>query len=458
MKKIVFVCSPSAGLLDMWLPLLFHLRVRLPATEMIFLDPTRKSVAQLSPEEHSFRIANEIFDTVLVRAERANWFTYSSLIKARNSGDRMPPTPGTRNLKWRGQLRRIIVQLGLLKLAQKLRSKIDRAIFKSSKYTQAVSELVGNQSSSGVLLFDLSEVDKPYLADVIRTAQFWPKFSLLHGISPRGLRGDVRKDSGVNFGPDQTTALLFSADESDFYVKQYGLRKTNLSITGIPRHSTDWVSRLLSWEASNFAPPEEGFIFLISRGVGGALSQERKTEAAKEVLAAAVKYGLSVIIRLHPTEEADGIYERVFGLQEGGVTWSLTNEHPLVLASHCIFAVTFVSGVSLDVVRQGAPVIELNWSGKIRNDKRRFPPPPPHSRRVTPSPEAVSPYRVLGVVLGASDSKPFMEQVDFVMSDRARAVTMLQREYSRVFGAPDDKVEESVSQIATAFEETQGSE
>lgn len=68
MTKIVFGCAPSAGILDMWLPLLFQLRSRLPETEFIFLDPTKKSVTQLSPEDHSFSIANEIFDNVLVRA------------------------------------------------------------------------------------------------------------------------------------------------------------------------------------------------------------------------------------------------------------------------------------------------------------------------------------------------------------------------------------------------------
>lgn len=446
MKKIVFGCSPSAGILDMWLPLLFHLRSRLPEAEFIFFDPTKKSVSQLNPADLSLMsIANEIFDTVLVRADRGNWLRYSSLFEARNSKDRTPP-PESWKSRWRYRSRKLVVQLGLLKVARKVKYRVDRSITKSRKYTQAVSELIGNHGSKGILLFDLYEVDKPYMADIISIAQCWPKFSLLHGIGVRGLPGDVRTDSGINFGPDQTTALLLSSLESDFYVKQYGLKKENLSVIGIPRHSAEWVSRLQTWEASNFMPPAEGFIFVVSRPVEGAHAKKMRIEAVKEIFAVAVKHGLSVIIRLHPTEEQDGIYEEVFGPENARVNWIISNEHPLVLAKTCTFAVTFHSGVSLDVIRQGAPVIELNLMNAKRYD------PMGHKLHVTSGAKPQSQYRYLNLVLGASDSKQFKDHVHSVMSNRRSVVALLKQNYSRVFPSPDDKVEETVNQIAAALE------
>ena len=68
--------------------------------------------------------------------------------------------------------------------------------------------------------------------------------------------------------------------------------------------------------------------------------------------------GMNLVIKLHPKEAKEGIYEDVFGIKEYGKTWVYSGLHPFALAKGRKLAISLFSGVSFDMLRLGVPCIE----------------------------------------------------------------------------------------------------
>ena len=70
------------------------------------------------------------------------------------------------------------------------------------------------------------------------------------------------------------------------------------------------------------------------------------------------RLGMNLIIKLHPKESKDGVYEHVFDAKEYGKTWIYSGLHSFVLAKDRKLAISLFSGVSFDMLRLGVPCIE----------------------------------------------------------------------------------------------------
>ena len=66
----------------------------------------------------------------------------------------------------------------------------------------------------------------------------------------------------------------------------------------------------------------------------------------------------NIVIKLHPKERREGIYEEVFGTETYGYNWVYSDNHPFVLAEYSDFAISFYSGVVIDMLALGIPTIE----------------------------------------------------------------------------------------------------
>ena len=408
-------------MLDMWLPILDSLRGKLRDAEFVFLVPQGRQIGVLDLQNVLFTIADQIFDSVMYPSVTGHWKRAKSLAEAQDSHESESLVRIWRLVKQHNLavlLRRLIAIT--LRLTTTRRSPKP-----NSPTSNALTELLDGES---VVLFNISEVDKPYMAQMAKSlASEIPKFSMYHGVklASRPVAGER---VASKFDSSNTIKLLFSTREARTYMESFGIQKKDLRVVGIPRHEDKWIVRLASFYRSEERALPSRYIFVISRPANEyvAFSWAHKVEALRSIGEAARRNDLHILIKLHPKEEQDdGTAAEALGLENFGKTWSYTNTHSLVLGKHCEFAVSYFSSVAMDMAKIGTPVIEyLDWKIGMPSDVAW-----PYYFDGEP----VSIISHLGFSLPASSRTQFLNHVDRIISDRASSVEKSRESYKSVF-------------------------
>ena len=145
-----------------------------------------------------------------------------------------------------------------------------------------------------------------------------------------------------------------------------------------------------------------------------------------EMLANIVALKKNIVVKLHPKERKEGLYEEVFGTDTYGDKWFYSDIHPFVLGKESAFAISFYSGVPIDMLALGVPTIEyLDLRGipdfdndESLRDKKGHP---------------CFGYRYLDLVLGASDYDQMKAHAMEIMNDRETVLSRLQAKYNELF-------------------------
>lgn len=441
--NIYFICSPSLGILDHWLPTIFSLREQAKASHFVFVVPRTRTVKEINLENRLIEIAGTIFDEIVFLDSRGNWRQSKSFSEAKSiAGPRLAASTG------RVTFRQIAAFLGHLDLTKKIFGHFAtnrKPIVKQP--APSLSRILRPENS--VVLFDISEANQEYLRPVLTLLKGAPKFSLPHGIASKGLLyGQTKSNEKPAPTPHQiqtenalTTSFLLSTRERAFYKQAYGLNENQLHLTGIPMHEKKWVEKISDSSGTDTARLSREFIFVISRpSTTSYLPRSRKLEAIRDIKKVAETHDLFVVVKAHPKETDDGTFHEVFGSEKNGATWATSLDHPFVLGKHCAFAVSFYSGVAVDMVMLGTPVIE-------RLDLRGLPDYDDGDALRDETGDPVFPYRFLGLVLGASSSAEFLAHVAEILSNRKKVVQTLQARYRSVFPTIDGVNEKISSQI-----------
>jgi len=428
-KKVIFVCAPGLPPLDMWLPVLASLREKITDAEFVFLAPKAGPIRHLDLSSILFTIAAPIFDKVIFPAQSGKWKQVNSLADAKSFFDAGPVANGGRLLKRLGLA-------PLLRAPVTIAFRVIKTVFRAKPKGECPLEAL--KDAKGVVLFDLFATDFFYASEVFAKLEQLPKFSMLHGLNVLGVGGKSDVVKSV-FNSDNTIALLFSEREKPFYMNKYGLGGDQIRVVGIPRHQEWWIRKITSVSGEDQRALPKDYILVISRGSSDStLPTPRKVSALRDVREAAAQHNLHVVVKRHPKEDDDGPYEEVFGSNNLGKTWSFSVAHPLVLGQYCSFAVSFYSGVVVDMVRIGVPVIEhLDMKGLPKDQLLRG------NRIENQFGNLVSPYNHLGLVLGATDRSEFLSHVNTVLSHKEPTVRELKDRYHAVFPDADgigDKV------------------
>ena len=160
----------------------------------------------------------------------------------------------------------------------------------------------------------------------------------------------------------------------------------------------------------------------------------------------ALEHDLNIIIKLHPKEIGQNLYKRAFDSGSGKVNWKFSVDHPFSLGKNCQFAVSFYSGVPLDLLQLGVPTIELSDFRGIDHDDH------PNSLRNTRG-EAVREYRYLNLVLGATTFEEFQNHVKKIFSDKQKVINDLNKNYSKIFKHKMKSSDIISDEIINAFNE-----
>ena len=417
-RTVYFLCSPSLSIFDNWLPVLQYLRQSDSQLYFVCIIPKSGSVALLDLEGVFIKIAESIFDEVVYRLHSDLWVRSESFgaSRCRNA------VTGVEALITKMLLRmdRFLVARPVIRVIKVLYKVVDQY-----RYSKHIVDIYDVCSKPGVLLYDIYEEWKPYNLDIVSALREKDRFSICHGV-------DVNQDPIVDRSMEvhvneKLRVYLFSEYEKDYYINTFGLHESHLKVVGIPKHDEDWLERIADESPSvSIDFSSEDHVFLISRPISPYLTYERKKEVLTDIKKLLIdELNINIVVKLHPKEGGDGLFELVFGKENLGSKWTYSNLHPFVLVGKCLFVISFYSSVVVDMARLQVPAIEyLNLRNLNMYDTV-------DALRVKNDP--VLSYRYLGLVLGASDYQQFKNQVDTVLEDREKVIVDSMAAYQKYF-------------------------
>lgn len=376
----MLLCAPSLGVLDNCLPILDAVRRADPDQRIAAVLPDRETVAQLDPEDTAHRLADGLIDRTLAPLVDGGWVVAKGFLAA---GPLTLPRRVTR---------RIDAALGargarLRPLLRLLRTPTQRA-------RRSDPSLLADAANR--LLYDVQLHDKPRLGPLLAMFGATPRFSHHHGI-------ELEEPGTPRVPPSDPehvhTVLAYGPSEIDGYAANYGIPRERVRPVGVLRHDPAWIRTVVEHSAERHELPFERFVFVVSRPAGSPyLPPDRKVTALETIHRVAwEELGLPLVLRTHPKEHEDATLAVALPASSEGVSWARSRAHPFHLATGSWAAVTFFSGMAVDLVALGVPVVEfLDVRGLRPYDE----PGAPRDERGRPS---FGPYRRDRLVIPADD-------------------------------------------------------
>lgn len=434
-ETFYFLCSPSIGIVDNWLPVIKELKDRRNDFKFIIVVPKAGTVEQFTPINPIVKISNSYFDEIIFKTHAGNWLRKKSINFAfEYNSNRTPYLISSRVDNWIKKVPLIskLVALSKSKISNKEKTEFKKDIFEGF-----------NCSNKDYLLYDVQEHFKNYNFNILQKFKNSKSFSLNHGIHIS--TNSTRQTSILSQSFRSLTVYIFSDQERPYYNKTFSLKEEQLINFGIARHNKDWieqVSRNCQVE-SNW----EDFVFIISRPASDYLPTDRKEKYLRDIKKFLIEErNFKVIVKRHPKEKDEGLFEKVFGQNNKGKTWDESSAHPFNLGQRCKFAITFFSGVSLDMTYLNKPVIEyLNLDGLSRYDTAEA--------LRDKNNHVVFSYRHFNLVLGASTTEQLHEQITKVLYHAYVTQRTLKEKYDFYFQGSTMSIKRIVDDILTKTEE-----
>ena len=420
---LVVLAAPSLGILDNWLPVMAAARERYPDWRITVVVPERGTLREVRVDDTVVGLVDELCDDVIVPAADGGWLRFAGLAEARAATD--AERRGERALAalaaaaWRLRRRRLdVVPRALRPALRPLRPRSLRG---------AATSLRSAIGPSPRLCYDVYVHLKPSTRPVLAALGDAPRFSLHHGIDVI-----VRPSSAAvpTDAPRLERRVYLHADvERTVYATAHGVPDAAMRVVGVPRHAPWWVDRVVAASEARHTVPWDDAVLVVSRPAGSSYLPTDRKEAALRALHRVVvgELGLRLVIKPHPKEGDDGTVARALPAAEEGVTWMRSGAHPFHLARRSVAAVAFHSGVVVDLVMLGTPVVELiDVRGLPRHDV-------PDAVRDARGRPMFSAFRQRGMVLPADDADDLRLQLRRCRDDRDAVVAELRSAVTAVF-------------------------
>jgi len=428
-KYLLLWCSPGFGLVDIWLPVIKELKKK-DNVKIYFVFPEPSSIKLESKGSYLFNIAENFTDRVVYRGYSGRWFVESTLIGAHNA---------IKFSKFDAKIATLSGRLKKGKMSKYFVLKlIGKYLFIISKHFIRIKENFGKQSrfDFGLLnnvdgvLCDITAENKFVNNNLRGDLKDIPKFSMLHGLAVTWVSEHFNCNDPVKKRPD-VTVYSMSNYEMSGYKKCFGILEENIMHAGIPRHDNNWIKFISKQGYCLGFDVFDSFVFIIGRPASPYNTPERKKKALENIYdIVCVKHKLKLVIKSHPKESLDGIDGRIYsdalGVNNYGENWIYSDSHPFVLGKKATFAISFYSGVSLDMLAINKPTIEyLDLRGLDAYDTE-------HSLR-DESGAPVFSERYTKLVLGASTKHEFEQHVESILYQYKPTVLSLLSRYESYF-------------------------
>ena len=352
-RSIYLLCSPNLGVLDNWLPVLFKIYKNDKNYRLVLLLPDLSIASSVHFDNAINVIANKIFELIIFQNSPGEWFKVDSL----------------ENVKaWSDSNFRVAK---FFKYAQAISAKYPKVyrlispfislygIVNRYRHREKIVSIANQVCDTDVLLYDVHVNNHKNVSQLLSIFENNLRLSMPHGISIKLKLDHISKGRIKNINKLQIY-LFSSFFERDYNIKKYGVNNENLNFFGIPRHDFEWISEV-QHHSQSLSPQFQGdkAVLIISAPISACLPRDRKIKSLKDIKKVIIeKLGMNLVIKLHPKELKEGVYEDVFGAGAYEKTWVYSDLHAFALAKERGMAISLFSGVSFDMLRLGVPCIE----------------------------------------------------------------------------------------------------
>lgn len=427
--QIVLLCSPSIGILDSWLPVISELSRHSHKYEISLFIPRFSILRQLLPSNLLVKRSSHIFSKLICIDSFGNMLVFRSFLCAYYYY--YIALFDHSHLFFKRLL-------NYLASNHHFPSRQRRFPLPDPNMEGQVTH--NDVFKNAILLYDVSEESKPVNAWFFKRFSFRHKFSLLHGIEIQSLPNTVQNPQ---IDSANLSCFLYSRFDIDYYCNILGIKKSCITVAGIPRHDQHWIQDLCKETLSSLVTRKSAILF--SRPISDYLPKHRKVEALEVIKKCLVdEHNLFLYVKRHPKEKNEGLFESVLGSSLKHINWDYIDVHPYQVAQSCELALVFYSNLCVDMAALGIPTIEyLN----LRNIL-------PYSLPGYPqiSSEPVFSYRFHGLVHGVSSEDQFRKAVSSIFVDKHAFVAPYLQQYHNYYPRKHNVSKYIASRLASVFD------
>ena len=440
MTTVAVVCSPNMGIVDSWLPVVAAVHDQHPDWRLVAIVPRAWGVG-IRPEASALRALDDLVEAVIVEIlpgeyRRVEGFDEAVAVRARpmQVAERLQHLEG--RLSRRGMLPVRLLRTLVRTVAPLVRGGSRQRWRRIDRPT--------------LVLLDADVVARIEISELLRALGDPPTLSLSHGLGFPDLTADLAAATGngaakgaaagadVAGRPTVSLAYAYSATHREVLRQHPAIPADRVRITGVPRHDPEGPRAVRD---AAVGADWDGAVLLISRPPTSAAAQPatpadwlpagRKAGLLRAIhRVVCEEQGLRLIVTMHPKERDGRSIRDTLPAEDEGRTWMLTETHPLALAPRLRFAISFSSGVAVDLLSAGVATIELqDVRGASAFDR-------PDALRDAEGRILRTSERRNGLVLAADDEADLRSQVRRVVEERDDVVTALQAVYRARYADP----------------------
>lgn len=443
MTTVAIVCSPNMGIVDSWLPVLKAVRERHPDWTLVALVPRAWAIG-IRADSALVRAADTVLDHVIAEAMPGD--------HRRLDGLRDVDRDNRRRSAVVDLVRRIDGGL-LVRGVTRSRPGYGRGGPAERVLRRLTPLLAGGVRSSlrrsygtTIVLADVDFRWRPEVVDMVEPLGETPALVLSHGLGY--LPTEPRAALSEPDAPSIDLAYAYSAEHGNDLSAGLGLPRAQVRVTGVPRHDPERSSPYAGGGDDRRAD-----VLLISRPAtsphdapGGSpmdwLPMGRKTAQLRSIhRVVCEELGLRLVVTRHPKERDEPSLREGLPADGEGRTWWLSEQHPLELAAGLRFAVSFSSGVAVDLLSSDVPTIEFqDVTGASAYDG-------PDALRDAQGRILRTSERRHGLVLPADDEEDLRAQVARILDARESTLAALRTAYRARYADPTGAVATIVADI-----------
>jgi hypothetical protein len=425
--SVAVVCSPNMGIVDSWLPVIAAARAAHPDWRLVAIVPRGWGVG-IRPDAAAVRALDGLVDAVVIEVMPGEYRWVADLRAADRIATRLA-RPGA----WLQDLEGRLSRRGIGPVRVMRRLIRVGALFVPG----GVRKRWSGRGGWAVVLIDAEVANRIEVRELLRALGDPPSLSLSHGLgyldpatgTPRAVRTPV------------SLAYAYSETHRRRLILDHGLAETDVRVTGVPRHDPEGPKLVAEAVDAWIGPEWDDAVLLISRPATSEgerpvtstdwLPAGRKAEQLRAIhRVVCEEHGLRLIVTMHPKERDDRAIREGLPSAQQGRTWLLTEAHPLALAPRLRFAISFSSGVAVDLLSSGVPTIELqdvrgasafDGPDALRDDEGRV---------------LRTSERRNALVLPADDEEDLRRQVGRILAQRQQVLAALQDAYRARYADP----------------------
>jgi len=370
-NKLFVLCFPHLGTLDNWMPIVNSINSLSNNLNFTLIIPDPNILKSFDKDNAVIEMSDSIFKSCLIYAYDDLWIEYRSVFDSMKWYDKNRVFLRIFNIFKNLMARRFFSYI-LMWPSVLLRNYIYKNKFKFS--------LCRDVSHMDILLYDIHVENNSRVSDILQL--FYNKYSLPHALSMLSYKGELPKLVDVD-NKDNIEIYMYAEFQKKHYISKYGINLDKTHVVGIPRHDCKWIKMIQ--EKYDKAPDDfnDNSILILSRHASnGLLLFNDKLKSVKNIKKLFIdKLGMKVVIKLHPNEKQEkilfnkkeNIYENEFGIDNYGLTWIYSDLHVFSLGKGKKLAISFNTGVVLDLIAMGVPCIEyIESSTKFEKNMTEF--------------------------------------------------------------------------------------